>query len=306
LWSTGAHPLSGRAVYGLLWATILILGVNWPLNAIALRSVSPLWFTVLRVGGAAVIFSVLGVATGRLRIPSRGDWPVVLSVGVVGTAGVYGFVFTALQFVPPGRSSVLVWTAGLWAVPIAAFVLRERLSLLAWAGLAVGIAGIVMLFEPWRFRWSDHDVLVGHGLLVVAAILQAAVAVHVRGHRWRSSPADLLAWQLLVAVGVLAVAAALKEGWPVVRWSWPFGGNLAFQAVLASGFATWAKQMALQRLPATSMTLTMMAVPVVGLISSVVVLGESVTLAGMLGVVAVIAGVAASVAAGAKGAEIVP
>jgi drug/metabolite transporter (DMT)-like permease len=298
------HPRSGRGVYVLLWATILILGVNWPLNTIALRSVSPLWFTVLRVGGAAVVIGALGLVAGRLHLPAREDWPVVMSVGVVGIAGVYGLVFTALQFVPAGRSSVLVWTTGLWTVPIAAVVLRERMSALRWSGLTVGIAGIVMLFEPWRFRWSDHGVVLGHALLILAAILQAGVAVHMRGHRWRSGPADVLPLQLLVAAGVLTAAAALREGWPVVQWSWSFGGNLAFQAVLASAFAVWAQQRVLQQLRATSTTLTMMAVPVIGLISSVVVLDESVTLVGALGVVAIIAGVTASVAADTRGAGV--
>jgi drug/metabolite transporter (DMT)-like permease len=288
----------------MLWATILILGINWPLNTLALRSVSSLWFTVLRASGATLVIAVLSLANGRLRPPPRGDWPVVVSVGVGGIAGVYGLVFTALRFVPPGRSSVLVWTSGLWAVPIAAVALRERMSLLRWTGLTVGIAGIVMLFEPWRFRWSDHDILVGHILLVLAAILQAAVAVHMRGHRWQSSPADVLVWELLLAAGALTGAALLREGWPAVRWSWSFAANLTFQAVLASGFAMWAKQAVLQRMRATSVTSTMMAIPVIGLISSVIVLGESVTLVGMLGVVAIIAGVATSVTADARAPEI--
>jgi drug/metabolite transporter (DMT)-like permease len=192
---------------------------------------------------------------------------------------------------------VLVWTASLWTVPIAAIVLRERMSALRWIGLTVGIGGIVLLFEPWRFQWSDSDVLVGHGLLLLAAIFNASVAVHMRAHRWRASPLDLMPWQLLAGAGLLVVVAAVGEGRPAVDWSAGFGGNLLFQCLLASGFAIWAQQTVLQRLPAISTTPMMMAIPVVGLVSSVVILGESVTGVGLLGVAAIIAGVGASATA---------
>jgi drug/metabolite transporter (DMT)-like permease len=294
------------STFALLSAAIFILGVNWPLNKIGLRSVGPLWFGALRVGGAAAAVALLTLVSGRLRLPPREDWPVVLSVGLVRVAGVACLSFIAVQVVPPGRSSVLVWTASLWTVPIAAVVLRERMSALRWIGLTVGIGGIVLLFEPWRFQWSDRDVLVGHGLLLLAAVFNASVAVHMRAHRWRASPLDLMPWQLLAGAALLVVVAAVGEGKPAVDWSVGFGGNLLFQCLLASGFAIWAQQTVLQRLPAISTTLMMMAIPVVGLVSSVVILGESVTGVGLLGVAAIIAGVGASATAEVRGMQFGP
>ncbi len=292
--------------FGLLAAVIIILGINWPLNKIGLRSVGPLWFGALRVGGAAAAVALLTLLQGRLRLPNRQDWPVVFSVGMVRVAGVASLSFVAIQYVPPGRSSVLVWTAALWTVPIAAVVLRERMSPLRWVGLAVGIGGIVLLFEPWRFQWSDRDVLVGHGLLLLAAIFNASVSVHVRAHHWHTKPLDLMPWQLLSGAVLLLIVALIGEGKPVVGWSLGFGSNLAFQCLLASGFAIWAQQTVLRRLPAISTTLMLMAIPVVGLLSSIVVLGESVTAVGMAGVAAILAGVAASATADARAVAVGP
>ena len=290
----------------MLAATILILGVNWPLQKIALRSVTPLWFSVFRVGGAAVVIGVLNLATGRLRWPPRQDWSVILSFGLFRIAAVLGLVLSALKLVPPGRSSVLVYTASLWAVPIAAVFLRERMSPLRWIGLAVGIGGIVLLFEPWRFVWSDGQTLLGHGFLLLAALMTASIAVHIRGHRWRVNPLDVLPWQLFVAVGVLLGLALVVEGRPVVHWSWPFVANLTYQALLATGFALWAQQTVLRHLRATSTVFLMMAVPVVGLGSSILVLHETISAVGLLGVAAILGGVAASVAADARAAEAAP
>ncbi|MCJ7725112.1 MAG: DMT family transporter, partial [Acidimicrobiia bacterium] len=154
----------------LLGATVLLLGVNWPLMKIGLDSTGPLWFAVLRVATAGTVVSGIAILSGHLHLPPRRDWPVVASVGAGGIALNLVLVFTALQFVPAGRSSVLVWTAGLWTVPIAAVVLGERMTGRRWAGLIIGVAGIVLLFEPWSFAWSERDIVVGHGLLIASAV----------------------------------------------------------------------------------------------------------------------------------------
>jgi drug/metabolite transporter (DMT)-like permease len=278
--------------YALLATMILIHGLNWPLMALGLRSTSPLWFSVLRFGGGAVVIVLASRVSGQLRLPPREDLAVVISVGVFGIALPAGSLYVALQFVPAGRSSVLVWTASLWAVPMAALFLKERMTRLRWASLAVGISGIVLIFEPWRFAWSDRNVLIGHGLLLVAAISNAATLVHLRGHRWRGSPFRALPSQLLIAATLLLVAAMAREGRPRVAWSWQFGLNVAFQILVTSGILIWAQQVILRRLRVTSTTLLMMGVPVVGLASSVVTLGESVTGFGVVGVAAIISGVA--------------
>jgi drug/metabolite transporter (DMT)-like permease len=211
-------PGAGTA-YALLATAVLIFGVNWPIMKMGLDHARPLWYAVLRVSAAVVVTFAAAAALGRLRLPPRRDWPVVLSVGVAGVGVQLILVFTALQYIPAGRSSVLVWTASLWTVPLARLALRERLSPGGWAGLVVGIGGLVLLFEPWRFAWSDGHVLLGHGLLIAAAIDQAAVIVHTRYHRWEGSPMEALPWQMLTAAAVLLVAAPVWGGAPRISWS---------------------------------------------------------------------------------------
>ena len=289
--------LSSRQAYVLLAAVVFAFGINWPIITIGLRSTSPLWLIVFRIGGATAVVFAFNVAAGRLRLPHRGDWPIVLSIGLPRIAAVGGIVFVALQYVPPGRSSVLVWTASLWTVPIAAAVLHERMSPRRWTGLIIGVGGILLLFEPWRFAWSNRDVVLGHGLLLLAALLNAVTSVHLRRHDWHAHPLDVLPWQLLLAALTLLAAALAFEGAPVVAWSWGFGANVFWQAVVASAFAIWGHQTVLRRLEAIAATVPTMAIPVVGLLSSVLILGESVSLVGGVGVVSVLAGVALSLTA---------
>jgi drug/metabolite transporter (DMT)-like permease len=276
---------------------VLVLGINWPIMKTGLESIEPLWFAFVRVASAAAVVAAAAAATGRLRIPPRADWPVVLSVGLAGNAVHLAILLFALQFVPAGRSSVLVWTAALWAVPIAAVALRERMSPRRWLGLVAGVGGIVLLFEPWRFAWSDGDVLIGNGLLLITAMLQAGVIVHTRAHRWVTGPSDALLWQMIVAAVPLLVVALVWEGAPDITWSPRFAAVVAYQAVLATGFAAWSRQIVVLSLRATTVALVFMAIPLVGLLASVIALGETVTPAAALGVLAIGAGVTLTILA---------
>ena len=281
----------------MLAVTVMLLGVNWPIMKLGLDSSGPLWFAVLRVATAGTVIGGIALVTGRLRFPPRKDWSVIVSVGAGGIALNLVLVFTALQFVPAGRSSVLVWTAGLWTVPIAAIALGERMTVRRWIGLIIGMFGIVFLFEPWQFAWSEGDIVLGHALLIASAVLQAAVIVHTRAHRWQTGPTAALPWQMLLAATLLLGFAIVRTGAPDIDWSFGFGAIVGYQALLATGFAAWAKQMVTLSLRATTVSLVLMAVPLVGLVSSVVILNERVSWAGFVGVAGIAIGVAVSLLA---------
>ena len=190
---------------------------------------------------------------------------------------------------------MIVWTASLWTVPIAAIFLAERMVGKRWVGLILGISGVVVLFEPWGLAWEEPGVALGHVLLVVAAILNAATAVHIRGHHWTMSPMQAIPWQLGGALIVLLVLALTTEGMPDIEWTAQLGWVVAYQGVLASGVAFWAQIVVLRHLAAVSANLTLMAVPVVGVVSSAIVLGEQVTPALLAGLVLIMAGVTLNV-----------
>ncbi len=288
---SGGRSLGRPAVYGLLVVVTLILGFNWPVMATGVASIEPLWMGVFRIAGAFVFLLPLTLLTGNFRVPTRPDLPIVLSLAVVRLTMVTVLVFTALQLVPPGRSAVVVWTASLWTVPIAAIFLSEHMVTTRWVGLLLGISGVVVLFEPWGLAWGEPGVALGHVLLIVAAILNAATAVHIRGHRWTMTPMQAVPWQLGGSLIVLLILALSTEGVPEIEWTAQLGWVVAYQGVLASGVAFWAQIVVLRNLGAVSANLTLMAVPVVGVVSSAIVLGEQVTATLLAGLVLIMAGV---------------
>lgn len=272
-----ARRLTGPAIYALLGVVVLILGLNWPIMATGVASITPVWMGTFRVAGATLVVVTIAASSGRLRLPPRHDLPIVASLAVFRLGAVSLLVFTALQMIPAGRSSVVTWTTPLWTVPIAAVFLGDRMTRRKWLGLAFGIAGVIVLFEPWGLDWSDPNVAVGHVLLISAAITNASTSVHIRGHRWSITPLDALPWQLAGATVILLTLGLVLEGPPVVEWTPGLVGVVAYQGMLASGIALWAQIVILRNIDPVSANLTMMGVPAVGVISSALLLGESIT-----------------------------
>ncbi|MGH8913256.1 MAG: DMT family transporter [Acidimicrobiia bacterium] len=288
----GEHRPSRLTIYLLLATVVLVLGFNWPIMATGLKSITPIWMSVFRVLGALVVVVTIGAVKGRMSVPPRRDLPMIVSLAVFRLAAVFVLVFTALRLVPPGRSSVVVWTTSLWTVPIAAIFLAERMSARRWAGLALGITGVLVLFEPWGFDWNEPGVALGHGLLILAAIVNAATAVHIRGHHWTIAPLEAIPWQLLGAAVPLVILGLIVDGPPVIDWTPQLVLVVLYEGMLATGVAFWAQIVILRNLPAVSTNLTLMAVPVIGVASSAVLFGEEVTAPLATGLVLVIAGVA--------------
>lgn len=289
--ATGSRKPTRLTIYVLLVVVTLILGLNWPVMATGVASISPVWMGVFRVVGALLVIVPITVFSGNLVLPSRPDLPILVSLAVFRLTLVFLLLFSGLELVAPGRSSVIVWTASLWTVPIAAVFLGEHMTGRRWVGLALGIAGVVMLFEPWALAWDDPGVVLGHVLLMLAAITNAATAVHIRGHRWSMSPLQAIPWQLSGAFLLLTVIALVREGIPIIEWTPQLGLVVAYQGILATGFAFWAQITILRNMAAVSANLTLMAVPVVGVLSSALLVDEPITAALVLGLVLIISGV---------------
>jgi drug/metabolite transporter (DMT)-like permease len=278
------------AVYLVAAATVTALGLNWPIMSAGVDLVPPLWLAAFRMGGAALVVAAVMASRGIPR-PKAADRPILWSVGLVRLALVTALVFSALEFVPPGRSSILVYTASLWTAPLAVAFLHERLTSHRILGLVLGSLGVVLLVEPWVLDWGDTNLVLGLGMLLVAAVANAASTVHIRAHRWAGTPFELMPWQFAVAAVPIAILAAGIEGVPEIRWTVATIGVVAYQILLGSAFGFWGLLTVSRSLPAITTNLTLMAVPVVGLVSSTVVANERLTPAVAVSLVLILVGV---------------
>jgi len=279
--------LSRSTAYGLLALVVILWGANWPTMKVGLHYITPIWFGCIRMGlGAACLFAYLA-AVGKLALPTRQDLPVIASVGLLQMAIFQPLVNFGLQHVPAGRSSVLVYTTPLWVVPGAVLFLGEKLTRLKVAGLACGLLGVAVLFNPLGLDWSDSGVMLGSGALMLGAMIWGGAILHIRTHRWHLSPLQLTAWQLLLAFVLLLPLALTIDGPAAIEWNGTLLAVILYNGPLATAFAFWASTSISRALPAITSSLSFLAVPVMGLTLSTLALGESLgpTLLGGFGLI---------------------
>jgi drug/metabolite transporter (DMT)-like permease len=277
----------------LLFAVIAVAwGTAWPVIKAILQDLSPLWAMVLRSAiGTATLFAI---AAGRrgLVFPRRGDTPVVLNIALLHMVAFTALISLGLQFVSAGRSVVLGYTTPLWVTIGARLFLGEPLTPVRTIGVIVGVSGLLLLFDPWTFDWNDHRGIIGNALILVAALCWAASILHVRAHKWVSTPFELVPWQALLATFTLAPLAFIFEGVPHVEWRLRLVALLLYGGTVGIALPYWAMQIVNRSLPAITTALSLLAVPVVGVACSSIALGEPLTATLVLAMLLIISGIA--------------
>ncbi len=270
---------SRRGAYVALVVLTLIWGGNWIAMKLALANADPVVLNVQRTWIAiAVLFAVL-IAQRRPLAPQ--SWRAIAITGFFQTTVNFGSTTMALAGGGAGRTSVLVFTMPFWTMLIAWPVLHERVRGAQWVAIAAAFVGLALVVEPWNW----HGDLTPKLWAVLSGFGWAAGTVAAKHYqqRHRFDMSNFIAWQMLVGVLPLALLPFLFD-FPPARWS-------VTQALLlfhvgavstAFGFLLWIA--VLRFLPAGTASLSMFAVPVVALLSSMAVFGERLSLAEWLGI----------------------
>lgn len=275
----------------LLTIVIGAWGINWIVSKAVLHYLPPISATALRTAPACVALWAYCLASGRLAIPVKGDVPVILSVGLLHMVAFSVLASIGLQYLPAGRSVVLAYTTPLWVIPAARIFLGEAFTARRTMGMFLGMAGLVILLQPSAVDWTNHDVLLGHGLILLAAACWAACIVYGRAHRWITSPFQLLPWQTLLASVTQLLLAFCIEGVPPIQWSIKLVALLGYSSMIGTVLAYWAMNTVNRGLPASTTSMALLGVPVVGLLGSSIVLGERLDAVLWLATLLIVAGV---------------
>ncbi|OFC71037.1 hypothetical protein BFC18_10820 [Alteromonas confluentis] len=257
-----------------------------------LQYVSPLWFSALRFATGCACLFALQLLTGKCRLPTKRDFPLIASVGLVQMMMFTALGSVAMQSVDAGRSAVLGYTTPLWVMPVAVFVLGERLTRRQTIGTLVGLAGVLVMLNPMAIDWQDSNVVAGNMLLLFCSLCWAMTILHVRHYKGDSSAYELAPWQMLTATLPLFFMARHIEGPFDMTVSANFWSVMAYVGPLATAFCFVIINSASRWMSSSAMSNAMLGVPVSGLLLSVIFLGETLSVSLAAGGAIILCGIA--------------
>lgn len=284
----------------LFMLVILIWGVSWTVNKIALLYFPPLWFTSLRcLVGMLSLFFIYIALNKKIYIPKRQDLFLILSLGFLQIGLFQLCINLGLMHVAAGRSAVLVYTTPIWVVPMATLIFKEHLSLMKFIGFILGIFGILVLFEPNHFNWHDKQVVLDNGMLLLAA-LSWAIAIMISKHaKWHATTFDLIGWQMLIASIITTVMACIYQPFSAIQWTLTAIETLLFTGCITMALGYWGIVVVSRYFASVTTSLCLLAVPILGALVSALVIHEPLTMPLIIAMILIVIGLGFVILGGA-------
>lgn len=285
----GAVPTRHRLLALLVAA---LWGVNFLAIDASLAQFPPLFLVAVR-------FALLAVPTLLFVRPPRVRWRWVIGYGLGFGVAQFAFLFLAMELgMPPGLASLVLQASAPFTVLLGVLLTRETLTPRAGIGVLVAVAGLAVVGA----HRAENASLWPFVLTLLGALGWALGNLCTRQAR-TTEPLRLVLWMSVVPPLPALALSLLVEGPERIAASAHGLGTatgalallgLVYTVVLGTllGSGIWSWLMA--RHPAGSVAPFSMLVPVVGMSSAALVLGERPAPVEMLGGVLVVGGVLAA------------
>ncbi|NJC56184.1 EamA family transporter [Brevibacterium marinum] len=277
-----------RPVHHLLALLVVVLwGVNFIFIDFGLRDWPPLLLV------AARFTFVVVPAIFFVRFP-RGNLRRILVIGVFMSAGQFGLLYTAMFLgLPAGLASIVIQIQAAFTVLVAALVLREVPRRRQVIGILIGLSGLAVIGLSLQASVPMAAFLVALG----ASLSWAIGNVVARGVKEGTNGVQMTVWSaLVVPVPMLGLAFLVNGPAEVVEAlthpTWGVVASVVYTAGCASliGYVIWNSLLA--RFPASQVAPFSLLVPLVGVLSAWLVLGDRPTVPELIGGALLLLGVA--------------
>lgn len=274
---------------------VAIWGFNFVVIKLSVHALPP----ILAAGFRFLFVAIPAIFLVR---PPKTGWPKIILFGLMFGFALYSLLNLSLKAgMPAGLSSVVLQVQAFFTMALAMLVFGERPRVMQWVGAAIAFAGIAVIGSE---RWEGAQLL-PFGLTILAAFSWGVANVTAKSARG-VNPIVLMIWGSFFAAIPLLGLSLLTEGHTAMvtfftEPDWQVWAIIAFLAYPASLFGAGMWNWLLSLHPASSVAPFTLLVPITGLLSSWLVLGETVTAIEIVGGALVVAGLGITVVRSKKG-----
>ncbi|WP_438483018.1 EamA family transporter [Oleiharenicola lentus] len=248
---------------------VAIWGLNFVAIKVALRDLPPLLLCAVR-------FTLVGFPMALLVPRPAIPWRQLASYGATMFGLHFGFLFLGMKLgMSAGLASLTLQFQVFVTLALAAWTLKERISGIQIAGMCTAVAGFAVV----AMHTGGDVTVAGLGCVLIAACSWGFANVASK-RIGRVNPLALVAWGSLVVPVPMLGASLMFEGRDAVLNSLTqvSGAGITSVAFIVYGstllaYSLWSWLLA--RHPSSVVAPFMLLVPIFGMISSALILGES-------------------------------
>jgi probable blue pigment (indigoidine) exporter len=277
--STSANTRPGRIVSARTEGLALVLftacswGLTWPQSKFLLTMLPPFSMRA-SCGVLGFSFAFLVAFLRRERLwPPRDQWPRLIVFSMLNYGLFIVLTTESLVWLKASEAVVITYTLPVWASLLAWPMLGERPTVQKILALILALGGVALLVgaDTAEATWEK---LPAAGLSLAAAVLFGLGTVLAKKKPLRLPPTTSVAWQAMLGmVLVVSLAGFEHPDWGNVT----VGGwvSIAYISTIPLTVAYLAWFRALRMVPASTAATTVLVSPLVGVIGSGVLLGET-------------------------------
>ena len=263
-----------------------VWGINFPITKLGLDSTDPFVLTGVRFALAAIPLVFF------IRRPSV-HFGYVAAYGLIFGIGMWGAINYGIAVgVAPGIASLIIQLSAFFTMFWGALLFRERLRPAQWIGAAVVLIGLTGIFVAQQ---GAHQIF-GIALIVLSAVAWSIGNVIIKKSGVKEIFSFMVWASLFPPIPMLAATWLIEGGRPFVTTWHNIDSlalfSLAFQVYLATHFSYWGWNSLMKLYPVSTVAPLSLMIPVFGIATSILLIGERVHPAEMVSIMVIITGLA--------------
>ena len=284
-----------RSKYYILMviATFLFAGA-FVAGKLGTSSFSPVIMTFLRIGMATVILFPIMLHREKSIKLTMSEFKLVFILGLVGMTFYHLFFFNALKYTTASNASVINGSMPIITAIIAAFVLKERLSLRQIVFIVTAFVGVLTIITDWQMTiLLNMNINKGDILMLCGTISWSTYGVIIKKSEPEMSALKMTTYTLFICTMIL-LPFALYEIIKFDSLNVPFSSyyTIVYMAVFPTVIGYTIQQASIKALGPSTASLFINLVPFFSILLSIIILQETLNplniLSGIIIIVSVI------------------
>lgn len=281
---------------------VIVWGIGWPAGRVIAQDIAPFAASWIRYVVAVALFVIYLKLSNQWMIPTRGEWKRIAWIGFFATCLYQAFFMVGMKYTAAGDASLMITFNPFFTAVLAIFFLNEAMHWRLGAGMALGLAGVTVLFlySP-NVDIPFYERALGDALIAGAAFAWACNSIQMKIAMTQPaedsdrclSPLQLTVWSSVIGLVMLTPIAAVEtavmgipepsfDGWVAILFLAIFSTVVSY-VWFADGILT---------IGAGKSALYVYLVPIFGIYSGYLLLDEKLGASLLIAFVLIVGGVA--------------